>query len=264
MNTIRKEINRTIIIRIILTITALVIITISYNLYRIDQYALINRLDFFSFNMSSFIPFLFPLFTVIIFAQPFSNEFTNDFIFYTHSRIDLKDYIHNKLVTNSFVVFVSFFATIFLIFIFSYYIEPLFDLVTYQPEQLIGLSTQEVLRYEESMFTFSQLVTYSPLLMGVIYSFWVGLNAVVYSTMAILTLLLIENTFIALSIPFLFYHISSFVVAVLGFENFLFDATIFPFNIEQQSLITIFPPFVIVVALNMWLYWLFIKRLNHK
>lgn len=214
--------------------------------------------------MSSFIPFLFPLFVVLVFAQPFSYEFTHNYIFYTHSRTDFKHYIHTKLLSNCITVFITFVITIFTIFLISYYIEPVIGIITYQPEQLVGHTTQELLHYEQTMFTFSQLISISPLLMGILYSLWVGLNAILYSLMAVLALLLIENIFVALSVPFLFYHISSFIVAVLGFEKFLFDSTIFPFNIEQQSFLTLIPPFLVVVGINIFMYRLFIKRLKNR
>lgn len=189
---------------------------------------------------------------------------SHNYIFYTHTRINFKDYIDEKLIVNSITVFSTFFVAILSIFIFSYYIEPAIGIITYRPDQLIGLTNQELLHYEEYMFTFSQLIKLSPLLMGIIYSFWVGLNAVVYSTMAMLSLVVVDNIFIALSVPFIFYHIGSFIVAIMGFEYFLFNETIFPFAIAQQSLITIIPPFIIVVGINLWLYWQFTNQYNSQ
>lgn len=71
MKNIVKQIEPSIWFRSIVTVVLLVIVPIGFNLSRLDQYSSINSLDFFTFNMSSFIPFLFPLFTVLIFDSHF-------------------------------------------------------------------------------------------------------------------------------------------------------------------------------------------------
>ncbi|MBU5468722.1 ABC transporter permease [Virgibacillus sp. MSJ-26] len=244
-------------------IAGLILIPIIYNIYRIDQFSLVNSLDLFSFNMSVFLPFLFPLLVVLIYAQPFSNELSNNYITYTRVRIDFKKYILIKLISNSILVFLSFFVVVFIIFLFSYYIEPHLGFVNYEPEN-INLTTEGLLDYDISMFTFTQLIKYSTLLYGLTYSGWVALNAVLYSSMAMLATLLFRNTFVALSIPFLFYHIGSFIIAVLGFPMFLLDASIFPFNVEQQPIYIAFIPFLFVVGVTGSMFFRLLNNINNK
>lgn len=144
-------------------------------------------------------------------------------------------------------------------FVFLVCIEPYLSLVNYRPELVVD-SVAELARFDQELFTFSQSIASSPWLFAFVYADWVALNAVAYSTWAILCLLLIPNIFIALSIPFLFYHIASFIIALLGFPEFLFDASIFPFNVVQQNIITILLPFSVIIMLNILTYLLFLKR----
>lgn len=244
-------------------IAGLILIPIIFNISRIDQFSLVNPLDFFSFNMSVFLPFLFPLLVVLIYAQPFSNELSNNYITYTRVRIDFKKYILIKLVSNSIVVFISFFIVVFIVFLFSYYLEPYLGLVNYEPEN-VKLTSGSLLDYDINKFTFTQLIKYSTLLYGFTYSGWVALNAVLYSSMAIIATLLFRNTFVALSMPFLFYHIGSFVIAVVGFPMFLLDASIFPFNIVQQPIYIAFIPFLVVCGITSFMFFRLIHNINYK
>lgn len=257
------EVYRNLSLKNFLIIVALILGPIFYNLYRVDQYSLINALDFFSFNISVFLPFLFPLLVVLIYAQPFSSELSNNYIMYTRIRIDFKKYIFIKLLSNNILVFIGFFSVVFIIFVYSFFIEPYLGLVHYEPENL-NLTVQELLTYDINMFTFTQLIKTSTLMYGLIYSGWVGLNAMLYSSMAMIATLLFRNVFVALSIPFLFYHISSFVVAVLGFPEFLFDASIFPFNIDQQPIKIAFVPFLIVLGITTFMIIKLVNNVENK
>ena len=256
---IKEDLNHAIFTRLGLMVLALVLIPILYNLIRINDINLVSPLQYFEFNISLFLPFLFPLFAILIFAQPFSHEFSNHYLLYTRTRIDLKDYINGKLISNASLVFLGFFLVVIALFVFSVYIEPQLGLINYRPELVVD-SVAELARFDQGLFTFSQLMASSPWLFAFVYAGWVALNAVAYSSLAILCLLLIPNIFIALSIPFLFYHIASFIIALLGFPEFLFDASIFPFNVDQQSITTVLLPFSVVLILNILTYFLFLKR----
>lgn len=260
---IKYNFNKSTLFRIFIIVVALVFIPVGYSIFGLNQHSFISPLDYFEFNISLFLPFLFPLLAVLIFTQSFSNELLNNYILYTHTRVDFLRYINSKLVANSILVFFSFFIVIFFSFLLAYYVEPLIGLITYQPEQL-NLSAHEIIHYNSNLFTFSQLIHYSPWLMAGVYSLWVGVNAVLYSTMAMLAIFLISNLFVALSLPFLFYHISSFIIAVLGFPRLLFDATIFPFNVDQQPIATVLIPFSVLLGINLLMYIILIKQIKNK
>ncbi|MFH7519035.1 hypothetical protein, partial [Pseudomonas syringae group genomosp. 7] len=84
---------------------------------------------------------------------------------------------------------------------------------------------------------------------GLVYSFWVAINAVLYSVAAYVFTLIIKNNLLALSLPFLWYFIVDFAFAILGFPQYLMSSTVFPFNIEQQPIWTIFVPFTVNVVI---------------
>ena len=132
---------------------------------------------------------------------------------------------------------------IFLPFLFIVYFEQKLGIIHYSP-------SNEHMRIPA--VTFSQFLSHGALTYGFIYSSWVAVNGIVYSTIAFFLLLNVSNPFIALSIPFLFYHILNFVTGLFHVAIFSPLSTIFPFNIEQQPLWTVLVPFsflLIVLAI---------------
>ena len=95
--------------------------------------------------------------------------------------------------------------------------------------------------------TFDQLLVYGPFVYGFIYSLWVGINGILYATLPLILCLILDHSFVALSIPFVWYQGMSFVSAVLGISKFAPLYTVFPYSIIQQELWTVFVPFPILV-----------------
>lgn len=182
------------------------------------------------------IALLFPLFFIMLYANSFAVERKDNFIEYTKVRTRLRDYILAKAIVNAGLVFGTAFAMVFLSFVFLVYVEPLLGLLTYESRGLSSSTT--------SIGTFEVLLSYGTLTYGIVYSIWVALNAVLYATLAFMLTLLIKNTFLALSLPFLWYFILNFVAGVLGYPEFSTTSTIFPFNITEQPIWTIFVPFL--------------------
>ncbi|KPC97191.1 hypothetical protein LR69_04596 [Geobacillus sp. BCO2] len=110
--------------------------------------------------------------------------------------------------------------------------------------------------------TFSQFLRYGEFVYGLVYSVWVAINGVLYSTIAFMLLLNISNPFIALSLPFLFYHIFNFVTALFDIPMFSPLSTIFPFNIEQQPLWTVLVPFLFLLVVSVTLFVFSIRNEN--
>ncbi|WP_033541252.1 ABC transporter permease [Planococcus sp. CAU13] len=189
--------------------------------------------------IGSVIALLFPLFFIILYANSYAVEQKENFITYTKTRVRLSHYLTAKGIVNAAVVFGTAFLMIFLPFVFIVYIEPAIGLVSYYT-QIQGVV---------SVGTFEPFLRYGTLVYAIIYSLWVAVNAVLYATAAYVLTLLIKNSFLALSLPFLWYFVIDFAIAVLGYPQFSMTSTVFPFNIIQQPLWTVLVPFSVNLLL---------------
>lgn len=184
-------------------------------------------------TIGSVIALLFPLLFIILYANSYALEQKENFITYTKTRVRLSHYLMAKGIVNATVVFGTAFLMIFLPFVFIVYIEPAIGLVSYYT-QIQGVV---------SVGTFEPFLRYGTFVYAIVYSLWVAVNAVLYATAAYVLTLLIKNSFLALSLPFLWYFVSNFAIAVLGYPQFSMSSTVFPFNIIQQPLWTVLFPF---------------------
>lgn len=221
---------------------------------KMNSYVFLKPIDVFYTMLDEFIPLLFPVLVIVIYLISFSHEQKNHFILVTRPRVPLNVYILSKGLINGFLTGAVIFFMVFLSFIFALYIEPHLHIIDY--------STMSAMYHGESQeVTFSQLLSLGSFAYGLCYSFWVSLNAIVYATIAFLLMLLIKSTFLALSTPFLFYHVFNFVAGVLGVPQFSPISTLFPFNIEQQPLWTVFLPFIVLLLI---LGTLFYNAIHHQ
>ncbi|ALF10888.1 ABC transporter permease [Parageobacillus thermoglucosidasius] len=212
-----------------------------------EGYQFYKPVEVFQEMVSAIIPLLFPALAIIIYLPSFLQEQRNKFITYTRTRIPLNTYLLSKGLMNAFLTGFVIFLLIFLPFVFIVYLEPNLGIILYTPiDENAHIPT----------VTFSQLLSYGDLTYGLIYSLWVSINGVVYSTIAFMLLLNLNNPFVALSIPFLFYHIFNFVTGVLDVPMFSPLSTIFPFNIEEQPLWTVLVPFsfLLIVLIGIFVF----------
>lgn len=201
-----------------------------------DSYAFYRPIEVFQILISDYIPMLFPVFMILIYTNSFVNERKNDFILYTRTRIWMPTYVWSKAIVNAVLAFIVSFLLIFLPFVFAIYVEPSLSIVHFYP--LENSTTVD--------YTFNQLLTYGTLTYGIVYASWVGLNGVIYSTLAFLLSLTIKNSFIAFSLPFIWYQVMNFVTGVLGVSYLSPISTIFPFNVVKNDLWTVIPPFAVL------------------
>ncbi len=135
-------------------------------------------------------------------------------------------------------------------FVIIHYVEPIIGLVDYW-----SLSEKT---YETSN-AFSFLADIHPLLYAVLYAAWIGLNGAAYATLAYLLILALEQVYLAISLPFVAYHIFNFVAGIMQAPQFSPISTVFPFNITEQPLWTVFVPFAILIVVNITLYLTMIR-----
>ncbi|SEN68709.1 hypothetical protein SAMN05192533_11773 [Mesobacillus persicus] len=207
-------------------------------------YMFFEEIELFQSIISGIIPLLFPVIVIFIFLQTFIQELKNNYITYVRPRIPKKIYLLSKGITNALLTGLVVFMMIFVPFIFAVYIEPKLGIIKYTPSSFLEDGSS-------GSTTFSQFLPLGELSYGVLYSLWVTINGVVYASISFSLLLLIKSRFIALSAPFLFYHIFNFIAGVLGHARFSPISTVFPFNIEQQPLWTVIIPFLVLILILM-------------
>lgn len=215
-------------------------------------YYYFHRVELFQGMVGLFVPLIFPVLVIFIYLPDFLQEQKNHFITYTRSRISLSHYILVKGLMNAFLTGFIVFAMLLFTYLFVIFIEPnILHMVSYSPP---------VQGNTENSITFSQFMNYGEWTYVLLYSLWVAFNACVYTTIAFLLVLIIRRPFVALSAPFLFYHIFNFVAGVFGVARFSPLSTVFPFNIQQQELWTVMVPMITLLLILSILYIIVIRN----
>lgn len=233
--------------RILLCLVIIFIPTTVQFFYVKTGYTFYRPVEVHTEVVGSLIALLFPIFFIILYSNNYADEKKDNFITYMKSRTRLSDYLLAKGIINAVLSFIVAFAMVFVSFVIIVYIEPLFNIIVYETEDIID---------SVSVGTFEIFLSYGTLTYGLVYSFWVAINAVLYSTAAYVLTLMIKNNFLAISLPFLWYFVVDFAIAILGFPQFSMTSTVFPFNIGVQPIWTIFVPFTVnvVILVSLILY----------
>lgn len=216
---------------------------------------LVDELDLFSLMLSNLLPLTFPLLVVALYLPRVSDEFSNNFVNVARVRSSIGSYMTAKVATGAIFAFSTFALAVMLAGLFAFGVDPALGLTHFRPEAM-GLDQEALVDESLTRYTFSQLLSLSPLVYCVVYALWVGLNAASYSVLGLLALMFAENRFVALAAPFLVYQLVNFALAVLGFEEFGVSTSIFPFSINQQPLWHPLVPFVVIFAATaaVWSY----------
>ena len=85
-----------------------------------DNYVFYRQIEIFQRVNSDFVPLLFPFIMILIYAVYFVPEINNGYVLLTTSRVQLKNYIQSKLITNAIISFLSGFLIVFLPFVFIF------------------------------------------------------------------------------------------------------------------------------------------------
>lgn len=222
----------------------IIVLPVLYGLFIKDSYALVDPMDHFTLMLSNLLPLTFPLLVTLLGAQCFAEVLADRYLFYTATRTSLRKYLASHGAVLMATAFAVFFLAVLLAWVVAFLVEPALGNTTYYGAEGTGTVAEPTQRH-----TFTQLVSLSPLVYGMVYAVWVGACAAVFALLGMLLLLVIPHRFVALSLPFVGYQVVSFVLAVLGLEAFVPSSVVFPFNIIQQPLWTPFVPLVALIAL---------------
>lgn len=227
------------------------------------SYEFSTSYDIFTFLLSGILELTFPILVALIYLGSFSLEIDERFLFYTRSRISIKNYLALKFSVNFFLCFSIFFLFTFSMFILAFYVLPHYEVIqagfANAETSFFALNNLTAEAYTLSHHTFTQLFAYGPLAYGIFYSIWVGLNAALYGSFGFLLLLVLNNRFFALALPYIFYLVGSFVLGAIDLRIFRFHYSIFPFGFVQQPFWVPFVPFTFLVFICLLLFW-YIKK----
>ena len=216
-----------------------------------DGYFFTDNIDLYGRLLNGISAMIFPILVLFVFADTIVHERNNNYLTYTKIRIDFNTYLNAKIIVNGLLSFGVLFLYAFLPFLFSQYINPQ---VAFIPNVGGGGDLPGTV-------TFDQFLVYGPFAYGFMFSLWVGINGVLYATLPLILCLILDNSFVALSIPFVWYQAMSFVSAMLGISKFAPLYTVFPYSITQQELWTVLVPFTILL-LTVLMSYLYLKKRN--
>lgn len=256
---LRNELSNNLKIKLVALWLLVMFIPIVYYFVLKDSYVFRDTLDIFTFLLEGILVVIFPLLATLIYLPSFSSELNNRFIVYTRLRVSIKKLLFVKFMTNGILTFSVFFTFVFSMFLFSFYISPSQGWVLFEPE-IYGLTESTLIEDSYTRHTFTQLLVYGPMAYGLAYSFWVGINAAIYATIGFLSLLLIPNKFVALSIPWLLYIVGSFITSISILRPFKLSDTIFPYAYAQQPIWTAIIPFLTLCCLCLVLFIIIRKK----
>lgn len=249
---IKKSLNK----KIIILSGILIFAPMIYALMHLKEYDYSDWLSVYSNTVGGIVALLFPLIVAFLYLAYFHQKISNRFIIYTRTRRAIESTIKISIIVNICIVFVVVFLMMFVPFIFYVYIEPIFGIIKYVPENSNLFTEADILKAQMDHYAFTQLIGVSPFFYGFIYSIWVAINGVLWSLITFYLTLILNNIFLGISIPFVIYEVINFICAMLGFPQYSSMIAIFPFNIGQLSFGDPFVPFVVllvaVVALGLY------------
>ena len=167
-------------------------------------------LGLFSYVMGwTGLPLAYPLLAVAVFVLPFSQKMRHRHIFYTRVRRSIQSSLIRAAVTNAAVAFCAFFIFV-LIFCFVFYVQPALGL-THFDTFAAGTYPED---FQLSRMT--ELLKVSPLVYGLTYAAWAGMNASMWASVGLVAVLTIHNRFFALALPLVLFIALGFILGALG------------------------------------------------
>ncbi|OZV13300.1 hypothetical protein CIW83_05350 [Tissierella sp. P1] len=246
INCLYSEIKKFSSLKKILYILIIIIIPFTIQFLAIQEgYIYYITREIFEESIQGIISMLFPVLIMVVYANGYIVEYKNEYIKYCQSRVDIWTYIKSKLLANSIFTFIVGALIILIPYFFCQVIVPRYGLVELTP------ITEKMYPRENNL---SFLLEYSSLAYILVYTIWVGINAVLYGNMAMLISLHKKNGFISLSIPVLFYHLGNFFLAVIGFEKFSPLASVFPLSLRKIWTGNFFVSFITLFIIDIVLF----------
>jgi hypothetical protein len=214
------------------------IIPVTNNYDNRAWFGTIGPFDFYAYLMqhNSVLPFVLPLVAVAPYVLSFTGVLGNRFVAYTRTRRGVRETLARHLTSNFLVTSGTFLVVGLVPQLFVVWGEP-----HYEPEAYELNTPEAIMAAQLRWKTFSQLLAYGPWTPAVAYSIWLALNAALYATIAMCSVLLISNRVLGLSLPWIGYLLVGFATAVLWLEAYSILLA-FPFDLKQIPLTNLLYP----------------------
>lgn len=192
---------------------------------------------------------LFGLLAALPYLPAFQAQLANRYLAYTRTRSLLRTTLRLRFLSCGVATFTTFFVVGLLPFLLITLVPSDYSPDTY------GLTTASQIAAAESTYaTFTELTRVSPWLFCVFFSLWLGVNAVLYATIALSCTLLTGNRLVGFSLPWVVGFVLAFACAVLGLESYS-PGTVVPFNLEQIPFWKPMVPFAVTLVVAVLCVW---------
>lgn len=237
-------------------LTTLVTVLLTMILYK--NYAIDVKLEAWELGTNLIIS-IFPLLIVLPTCWLMYYEKKDNFLMYTITRADKKEYLFSKWIVISLSSFMIIFISMFIGVLIAIYINPEIDHIKTHFDSVTGEYVPMAARH-----VFGKIFVDKPLLYGFLLSLWRGLLSIIITTMGFVFSLYIDNIFIVLTGPFIYYVLENFILSILNLENYRFVTAFSPDLVSYNS-INIFsflaaPLFAIVFIIGIVLYFKNVKK----
>lgn len=214
---------------IVLVIATAASMILSSTLYK--NYALEYDLEAWEVGME-YIVFLFPLIAVLPVGWLMYYERKDNFLVYTLPRVSKKKYLFAKWIVLAGSAAVTMFIVMFAGVLTALYLKPAIVPVLSLVDPVTGELISQILAHH----FLGELFADQPLMYGLLFSLWRGLLAVLIATLAFVLSLYVENIFIILTGPFIYYILENFILSVLGIPQYRLVTAIDPTTLQLSTI----------------------------
>lgn len=198
---------------IMLCIATAASMILSSTLYK--NYALEYDLEAWEVGME-YINFIFPLIAALPVGWLMYYERKDNFLIYTLPRVSKKKYLLSKWIVLAGSAAVTMFIVMFAGVLTALYLKPEIVPVLTRMDPV----TEELISSILTDHFLGELFAYQPVVYGLLLSVWRGVLAALIATFAFILSLYVENLFIILTGPFIYYILENFILSVLGMSQY--------------------------------------------
>ncbi|WP_322924357.1 hypothetical protein [Paenibacillus campi] len=214
------------------------------------SYILRDQLDLLGLVMNLILPLVFPVLVLIVYVFQFVGEVRHRALVYTRTRISIVHLLAVKQTANMWTTFIVFACMTLLIFMYVYVVDPLYVHTSFYPERF-GINSMNHAQNMYMRHTFTSFLQYGTFAFAGIYCIWVGIFACLYAGIALQLVILLSNSLLAISLPYIFYILASFLCSVIpGLYYFQPFRVIFPLYDVQAPLWTA----LLTLAVHMFIF----------
>ena len=205
--------------------------------------------DVFAYMMRDAVPIAFPVIVVVFGCLSLTWSLNHRFLVLTRTREDVTVRLRRLFLVNAAVVGAVMAATTLLAALVAYWVVPAFGLVEFRP-QYIGITPEKVHAMDLANNTWSFLLAHGAPVYALVYALFVGVSGALWASLAFTLVLLVPNRYLALSLPFVIYHMGNLASGILQAPRFSPASSVFPFNITAMPLWTAFVPMTVLALVT--------------